>query len=184
MSLGYVGFVVAMAAEIGTARPCQSQRRRETSNEWLIVARWGRDGEYLTVSRTGMGRGVGAMAPIDLAPTMTCIGMLTPDTGDLAVGAHGAAASDLFTLTRHLPEGVTVAGVFAPADGFIRLRGPVEAMLLTASARDTGGPTIAPVDAARPGIGACADLAATWNIRASRQPWDGEFIEPVELLTC
>jgi hypothetical protein len=181
-----------MAAEIGTARPCLSQQRRATSNEWLIVARWGRDGEYLTVSRTGMGRGAGSTAPINLAPTTTCIGMLTP-YGDEYGGdehghdMHGSSVSDLFTLTRHLPEGVTVAGVFTPAEGFIRLRGPVEAMLLTASARDTGGRTV-PVDAAsrdlRTRIGIDVDPVSTWNIRASRQPWDGEFIEPVELLTC
>ena len=185
--MGYVGFVVAMAAEIGTARPCQPQQRRETSNEWLIVARWGRDGEYLTMSRTGMGRGAGTTAPISLAPTTTCIGVLTPNRDDLGGDTQGSSVSDLFTLTRYLPDGVTVAGVFAPADGFIRLRGPVEAMLLTASARDPGSRTI-PVDAAERtalgGLGDCADLASTWNIRASRQPWDGEFIEPVDLLTC
>ncbi len=214
MSVGYVGFVVAMAAEIGTAHPCHSQHRRETSSEWLIVARWGRDGEYLTLSRTGiarngmahsgmtrngMSRGAGTVAPINLAPTRTCIGVLTPDTDDRAGGPQGApsgaprnvpgggSVSDLFTLTRHLPQGVIVAGVFAPADGFIRLRGPVEAMHLTAAARDAGGQAMAV--AGRSGTpsaerSACAGMVSTWNIRACRRPWDGEFIEPVDLMTC
>ncbi len=208
-----------MAAEIGTAHPCLSQHRRETSSEWLIVARWGRDGEYLTLSRTGiardgmacsgmtrdgMSRGAGTVAPINLAPTRTCIGVLTPDTDDDRAGGphagpHGAprgvrggaprggSICDLFTLTRHLPQGIIVAGVFAPADGFIRLRGPVEAMHLTAAARDAGGQVMAV--AGRSGTppaerGACAGVVSTWNIRACRRPWDGEFIEPVDLMTC
>lgn len=201
--MGYVGFVVAMAAEIGTADPCQSRQRRRTSSEWLIVSRWGREGEFLTVSRTGIGRDAGSVAPIGLAPSVTCIGVLMAPPADLLESLPGDMASDLasdmppgqrpnipsdtFSLTRRLPFGVTVAGTFAPADGFIRLRGPVETMQLTASARNAEDPTTGGDLSGNSGLKsrtACPGTLANWNIRAFRRPWDGEFIEQPDLLTC
>jgi hypothetical protein len=166
---------MAMAADVGTAsfdRPHDIQQR---SREWLIVSRWGRNGEYLTLSRTCFSPVSDAEAPIALAPSVTCVGVLmTPPQ---------VAGVDTFLLTRQLPRDVTVAGQFAPADGFVRLCGPVESLHLTASARDE--PDSAGGCDPHPDVAGMRSVAGagTWHINACRRPWDGEFVERAMLAT-
>ena len=169
----YVGFVVAMAAEVGTAKYERPSRILRTRNEWLIVSRWGGNGEYLTLSNTRVGPDRLARAHIGLTPRSTCLGvLLSEQEQDLAT---------TFLLVRRLPPDITVAGIFSPADGFVQLRGSVEKMRLTGSARyahSIGWHKSGPVCGDVPDPPPNAHGAAAWHVDAVRRPWDGEFVEP------
>jgi hypothetical protein len=171
--VSYVGFVVALAADVGTAKYERPSRILRTRREWLIVSRWGADGEYLTLSNTRMTPDALSPAPISLAPRSTCLGVLLSDQEDGMVST--------FLLVRRLPLGITLAGTFSPADGFVRLHGPIEAMRLTGSARYAHS-----IGWSKAGL-VCGDVpdpppnargAAAWHIEAVRRQWDGEFVEP------
>jgi hypothetical protein len=155
------GFVVAMRAQVWPApydRPFL--RASQSHSEWLIVARWGARGEYLTVGEAGPAEAAEA-APIGLQPRRTLFGLLAEE--------EPKRGASLFLLLRALPEAVPVAGAFAPAEGFARLRRtPGGGLRLAAIGRDVanGAP-----GAVAPG-GACA-----WAMRAERRPWTGELLD-------
>jgi hypothetical protein len=102
-----LGFVVAMRAKLINAPhpPCF---------EWVIVSRWGAGGEHLSIGWTAQPALPGE-APIHLAPCKT----------SLAVRPHQTAADTpaTFLLAPALPNEITVAGDFVPAEGFVHLYG-------------------------------------------------------------
>ena len=140
------GFVVAMLARtLGAGGPVR--------NEWIIVARWGTDGEYISMSWTDLLADTDD-APIDLSPKRTAIGMQQPRprAGDCVQ----------FQLIPALPEHVTVASLFVPSAGYIRLYGTGAGLRLSSQGRA--------VTNEQPG---------TWRLSAARSPWVGEFIEGI-----
>ncbi len=143
----WCGFVVAMRGRLVLTE--QAPRR-----EWLIVTRWGRAGEYLTVSRTSTpaGRRPPAAAPIGLSPEQTALAIRLP-LPDWA-GTHG------FLFTSHPPPRIAIAGAFLRLEGHARLRASGTGLRLRAEGRC--------VDA-EPGI--------AWRLDAVRAPWPGEFID-------
>ena len=172
--MAYVGFLVAMAADVGTARYERPSRIIRTRREWLIVSRWGPEGEFLTLSSTRLTPDTFSPAPIGLTPRSTCLGVLLSTQPDDSVCT--------FLLVRRLPPDVTVAGTFSPADGFVRLHGPVGQMRLTGSARyahSIGWSKSGPVCGDVPDPAPNARGAAAWHIEAERRSWEGEFVEPV-----
>ena len=96
--MAYVGFVVAMAADVGTAKYERPSRIVRTRREWLIVSRWGPEGEYLTLSSTRATPDAVSPAPIGLAPRSTCLGVL------LSEGPQDPVST--FLLVRRLPPDV------------------------------------------------------------------------------
>jgi hypothetical protein len=161
-----------MAADVGTAKYERPSRILRTRREWLIVSRWGPEGEYLTLSSTRATPDAISPAPIGLAPRSTCLGVL------LSEGPEDPIST--FLLVRRLPPDVTVAGTFSPADGFVRLYGPVGAMRLTGSARyahSIGWSKAGPICGDVPDPAPNARGAAAWHIEATRRAWDGEFVE-------
>lgn len=172
--MSYVGFVVAMAADIGTARYERPSRILRTRREWLIVSRWGLDGDYLALSSTRLTPDAISPAPIGLTPRSTSLGVLLSDRDEAGVAT--------FLLVRRLPEDVTVAGTFFPADGFVRLYGPIEHLRLTASARyahSIGRSKGEPVCGDIPDPAPNTRGAAALHLEAWRRVWDGEFVEPI-----
>lgn len=134
-----LGFVVAMRAQAAGAAPA----------EWLIVARWERGG-MLSISWTGA---IAACddAPLDLAPKRTVIGVRE--------GADEAGCHTSFQLLAAQPVNVTVAGLFIPAAGTVRLSGANCGLRLRCMGR------------------ALADVTARrWDLKAGRAPWIGEFV--------
>lgn len=164
------GFVVAMAAQMAVAtygRPTDIVSRRE---EWIIVSSWGDDAEFLTIATTGTEAAGDGAAPHGLQPHSTFLGVL------LSRGPAGT--DDIYLLVRHLPDGISVAGVFFPADGYARVeRG--EPMRLVAAGRQAhsvgqvAGRELR-VDVPHP---APHDTAATaWHISGTERSWMGRFI--------
>jgi hypothetical protein len=128
---------------IGAGRPPLS--------EWVIVSRWGTHGENLSIGWTALPASEGD-APIGLVPRQTAFAvrrerssMWTPAT---------------FRLAALLPDRVPVAGVFVPAQGYVRLYGSGSNLRLRSE-----------------GQGLQPGLRADWNIEAARAVWIGEFIE-------
>lgn len=140
------GFVVAMRARIALGGPSIA--------EWLIVARWGAQGEYLSLGRTFRDARRGA-APINLAPVWTVVGRL------LRLPPAGHAS---FLLTA-APPAEAVAGAFAPAEGHVRLSGRPGALRLFAEGMhaDAGH-----LERAWP---------TGWRLRGEQRAWIGEFME-------
>lgn len=138
-----LGFVVAMRArEAGAALPGRQ--------EWLVVARWGRDGEYLAISRTDVAVDT-VEAPMLLLPKRTVIAV-----GRRRVRPQPAA----FRLAAFIPEGITVGGTFIPASGHALLSSAAANLRLRCKAL--------PLD---------AGAEAAWSLDAVAVPWIGEFIE-------
>jgi hypothetical protein len=140
-----VGFVVVMRAKL-------TMTTRPPWQEWFIVSRWGRDGDHLSIARTFVSVARARVAPIQLTPRQTALADLLrlPD----------ASALPTFLLTQSRPDCTTMAGDFAPAEGYVRLFGSRSAPRLRAE-------------------GCCAghDRRLAWRIEAVRAPWVGEFIE-------
>jgi hypothetical protein len=120
--------------------------------EWIIVARWGSAGEHLSVGRTKVRATPGRTAPIHLAPRVTALARL------LLLPSEAKAPT--FLLTRNLPESISVAGAFAPAEGYLRLSGRGARLRLRAEGRCIGS-------AQHP----------AWRVEAARAAWVGEYIE-------
>lgn len=164
------GFVVAMAASIGLACYDRPSIIRRTIERWLIVSRWGPFGEYLTISTTRDRCDVPASAaPDGLAPLSTALGILLPG-GD----GPGEAA---FLLVRHLPPALRIAGVFFPADGYVRIAraDPYPSLVgdgRHAHSRGRRDGAIIRHDVPDPAPG-CRGAVA-WHLRACRRPWTGE----------
>lgn len=161
------GFVVAMRARISHLpfdRPFLPDG--QPAPDWLIVARWGGHAEYLTISSAagpadGPGHGADAapVAPVGLHPRRTFFGVLAPETPE------GGEA--MFLLNRCLPPGVPVAGRFAPAEGYVRLRTAEDGTLrLVAVAREVTPEPLPPLPEQQ-----------AWMLTAERCPWAGEFLD-------
>jgi hypothetical protein len=140
------GFVVAMRAKIIFAAPLPAQF------EWVIVSRWGTEGEYLALGWTLL------PAPSDKPPML-----LSPRRTSLAraIGESVTDSRTNFLLASSLPDnGVTVAGDFIPAKGYVRLVGVGSDLSLVSKGKSL-----------RP------DLHPSWQVQAARAFWFGEFIE-------
>src|ERR1700722_12361632 len=73
------GLVLAMSANIAFSeygRPTAIHRR---AREWIVVSRWGEEGEYLTISTAGECTDNAPSAPGGLRPRQTLLGLLVCD---------------------------------------------------------------------------------------------------------
>ena len=140
------GFVVAMRAAIVTLKG-------EPVLEWLIVSRWGAAGEHLSIGRTKVAAPPGKAAPIQLAPKQTSLASMLR----LPPAADGATT---FLLAQRLPASMSLAGDFAPAEGYVRLHGRGTGLRLVSEGRCVG-----------------RAILSAWRVDAAREPWVGEFIE-------
>jgi hypothetical protein len=140
-----LGFVVAMRARLisATGPACY---------EWIIVSRWGTGGEHLSIGRTRVPALRGKTAPIHLAPRQSALASL--------LRLPPAAAPPIFLFARRQPASVSVAGDFAPAEGYLRLHDRGAALRLRAEGRCV----------------ACS-IRPAWRVEAVRVAWIGEFIE-------
>lgn len=140
-----LGFVTAMRAKwTTTAGP--------PSYEWIIVSRWGAEGEHLSIGRTGVPALRGKAAPIDLTPRQTVLAEL--------LRLPPSLRPPTFLFVQRQPTSTSVAGDFAPADGYVRLRGHGAALRLRAEGRWVTGA-----------------IRRAWRVEAVRAAWIGEFIE-------
>ena len=164
------GFVVAMAADIEIASYDQPTTIIRQIRRWLVVSRLGPDGEHLTVSESGTIANGAVQAPIGLRPAKTLLGILLSQASDREC---------TFILARQRPDRMELAGTFFPAEGYVHLLGPIEALQLHAEGRHAhsrgrhGGQEVRnyiadPAPNTR--------LAMAWHIKAARKPWSGEFI--------
>lgn len=169
--MSHTGFVIAMAANIGFAACFLPRRILRRKREYLIVNRWGGNGELLSVARTEVKVSHGPGAPIELTPRWTWLALLTLDA-DVGSGTR-------FRLLSELPAATTIAGHFIPARGQVRLTGPMERLHLALEGLDAHCLR----RSARPV--ACRDEAGrrraedAWQIEADRVPWSGEFVAPL-----
>ena len=120
--------------------------------EWIIVSRWGVAGEHFSIGRTRVPALSTETAPINLTPSKTALARLLP-----LPPALGAAT---FLFVQRRPASLSVAGDFAPAQGYVRLDGLGEGSRLEAE-----GSCVA-----------CSPRRA-WRVEAERTAWIGEFIE-------
>lgn len=164
------GFVLAMRAAFAFAPYAAPYRTGGPHREWLVVSRWGVEGEYLSIARAGEAACDASRAPDGLRPQATFLGLRLADP---------TAEISTFLLLRHLPPGVTVAGVFHPSDGIARLIGPAGALRLEAAGRYAhlrGEHQGEEVRADVPDPPEGAPEATAWSLAAARLPWIGEFI--------
>jgi len=119
--------------------------------EWMIVSRWGIDGEYLSIAWTSMPARPGP-APVNVTPRQTAFAVRRE--------RPAAWAPPTFQLASALPDGTTVAGEFVPAEGYVRLYGAGTKLRVGSEGK-----------CLKPG------LRAAWNLDATRAAWIGEFIE-------
>ncbi|HEX3575077.1 MAG TPA: hypothetical protein VHU42_10795 [Rhodopila sp.] len=138
------GFVVAMRARLVGSRP--------PHYEWTIVSRWGPNGENLTIGWTGLPAAAGE-TPIELTPRQTAFAVRP--------ASSTAWAPATFCLATSLPNRLTVAGDFVPAEGYVRLYG--SGSMLRMCSR---------------GVCPVPTLRGPWHLEATRTIWIGEFIEP------
>ena len=139
------GFVVAMRAKLVNAP-------NPTLFEWLIVSRWGTEGEHLSIGWTSQPALPGE-APMHLTPNKTSLATLPPDMA--------AETPATFQLAPSLPDQISVAGEFVPAEGYARLFGT--------------GPNLR---VRLKGLCLSCPDRSTWQVEAIRAAWLGEFIEP------
>jgi hypothetical protein len=139
------GFVMAMRAKLTT-------EEGSAGYEWIIVSRWGAAGEHVSLGRTKVPVLSGETAPIHLTPCETAL------AGLLRLPPASGPPTFLFRARR--PACVSVAGAFAPARGYLRLRGHGASLRLRAE-------------------GSCAAgaIRSAWRVEAVRVAWIGEFIE-------
>lgn len=105
-SLPPLGFVVALRGTI--IRP-----PFPSHCEWLIASRWGDDGYYLSVNRTLIRAGEEETAPSNLVPRWSTLALLNMSS------TRGRSPSFRFVPRR--PSGLSLAGRFAPAFGYVRV---------------------------------------------------------------
>lgn len=101
-----LGFVVALRGMI--SRPLFPSHR-----EWLIASRWGDKGYYLSVSRTLVRAGEAETAPSNLVPRWSTLALLNMSS------LRGRSPS--FRFAHRRPSGLSLAGRFAPAFGYVRV---------------------------------------------------------------
>jgi hypothetical protein len=141
------GFVLAMRAKLISAAPLPAQF------EWVIVSRWGSEGEHLALGWT-MLPALPGEPPIQLVPCRTSLAH--------AVNPHEAGIRTSFELASSPGEN-TVAGDFVPAKGHVRLFGEGSDLQMVSKGKSL-----------RP------DLHPSWQLQAVREHWFGEFIESGE----
>jgi hypothetical protein len=139
-----LGFVVAMRAKL-------TNTSGTPHSEWMIVSRWGLDGEYISIGWTYVSVGPGD-APIYLTPSRTALALQQQPSG--------VWNPTTFRLVPSLPEQLTVAGGFVPAEGYVQLYGSGQTLRMRSK-----------------GHGTEADSTSAWTIKATRAAWIGEFIE-------
>jgi len=137
-----MGFVVAMHAKLEFANGTRCR-------EWLILARWGGSGQFLSISRTGV-RARGGAAPLGLKPRSTALARLM-----LLPNPRGRLT---FLLSPRLPRGIELAGDFIRTEGVVHLY--KDAAKASGEGRCTSGRT-----------------RGCWRLAAIRAAWSGEFIE-------
>lgn len=160
-----------MAAELSFAAYEAPTATQHARSEWVILSIWGRDREFLTLSRTGI-RVVTDDAPPGLQPVSTHLGVL------LSRVRNGREENSEYLLMRNQPADIPVGGIFHPTDGFVRLTlrdgaASVRAHGRFAHSQGTlnGQPVVHDVPAPIPG----AVDARAWHLTGSRRPWIGEF---------
>ena len=168
--MGYTGFVIAMAANIDFAACSLPSRILDRSAEYLIASRWGGEGEFLAVSRTGRPCRPADAAPIGLTPQATWLGLLLSEESDYS--------ESRFLLLRQLPAGMVLAGRFVPADGYLRLSRAAPWLHLRAEGRHADCADRSACALHRRGRAARAAPSAltAWHVEANRLPWHGEFV--------
>jgi hypothetical protein len=139
-----LGFVVAMRAK-------QTNANGPPSSEWMIVSRWGTHGEYVSIGWTAVPAYRGD-APIYLTPNRTAVALRQQQSC--------LWNPTTFRLAPFLPDRLTVAGDFVPAEGYVQIYGRGPTLRMRTNGHDIE-----------------ADLPSTWTIRATRAAWIGEFIE-------
>ncbi len=120
--------------------------------EWIIVSRWGSAGEYLSIGWTSQPV-ASKQAPINLTPRHSVLGIRRERT------INPTPAT--FVLIDALPDRISVAGEFLPAEGYVRLHGKDARLRLRSMGR-----------------GLVPGVRPDWHIAATRAGWIGEFIEP------
>jgi len=165
------GFVVAMKGDLSLGQYDRPTALLHTAPFWLIVSRWGRDGEFLTISSADRALPDSIDAPAGLAPRNTLFGLMLSEDEEQFEAT--------FLLVRRLPPRVSVAGTFFPADGYARLHNAVEDLRLTsegrhAHSRGSRDGEVVRKDVPDPAPDAPGTLS--WHISACRRRWDGEFI--------
>jgi hypothetical protein len=141
-----LGFVIAVRATI-------VGRSGASHKEWLIASRWGHAGSYLSVARTLVRAGMAATAPMHLAPRWSALAVLD---------AHAAVSTGpCFAFTARPPDGVRLAGRFAPSVGSVLVEGRPEAIRLRGDAHCLGYRS-----------------QRDFQFDGVRVAWVGEFIEP------
>ena len=164
------GFVMALRGRFSTGPYGAPHRLGPAQAEWLILCRWGAEGEFLTIAQAGPAEG-----PPDAPPPLG----LRPRTTFLGLRLAGAGEGDHFLLARYLPAGVTVAGAFQPAEGLACLHGPASALRLEAGGRSAfhRGSSEAGelrLDMPDPTLDGVESLS--WRMEGWRAPWLGEFL--------
>jgi hypothetical protein len=138
------GFVLAMHAKLISAAPLPARF------EWVIISRWGAEGENLALGWT-MLPALPGEPPTHLIPRRTSLAR--------AVGSDYSGVRASFELASSLGE-ITVAGDFVPAKGYVRLFSKGSDLEMISKGKSL-----------RP------DLHPSWQLQATRKPWFGEFIE-------
>lgn len=165
------GFVVAMAADVALAKYDEPATIVRRTRRWVILSRWGSDGQHLTVSDAGPVMGVDAAPPLGLSPLTTALGLLLSE-------AKAASAAE-FLLVRHCPPNLRIAGQFFPADGHCTVTGMATSLYLAMQGRHShsrGTLEGRPVRKDIPDPPANAKYSMAWHITAVRRPWSGEFL--------
>ena len=165
------GFVLAMSAQIAMSDYAKPSAIHTRIHEWIVVSRWGGEGEYLSISTAGE-CAVGAdLAPGGLRPCNTLLGILVADASD--------QPQSTFLLVRQRPPSVPLAGTFFPADGYVVVDGPAGRLRLSARARyshsrgwENGRQVLKDVPDPAPE----APEAMAWHIEAERRSWIGDLI--------
>jgi hypothetical protein len=165
------GFVLAMSADIAVSdydRPAAIRRR---TREWIVVSRWGGEGEYLSISTACECTEDADPAPGGLKPRNTLLGLLVSDSRE--------EPTSTFLLVRQPLQSITLAGTFFPAEGYAHLEGPAGTLHLSARARyshsrgwENGREILKDVPDPAPS----AREAMAWHIEARRRCWIGDLI--------